>query len=82
MTLDSFSVSVIPTKHFIQRQQERGFDLNVVAKATVLAQQIKVGTEIEVTVVNERYNKSVTAVLHRISKHTALLKTGWRGGSK
>lgn len=74
--LEECKVALMPTTHFLEQQKQRKFALNVLAKATILAQTLKVGTEIEVAISS---NGKATAIIKRISSDVAIIKTGWSG---
>lgn len=76
---DGFKVALMPTTHFMKQQQERKFAMNVIAKATILAQSLAVGKELEVAVSS---NGMATAIIQKTSESVAILKTGWAGQRK
>lgn len=76
---DGFEVAIMPTKHFMDEQSQDHFAFNVIGKATIMAQSLAVGSELEVTVFS---NGKATAVIKRVSERVAILKTGWAGARK
>lgn len=71
--IQSAKIQVFPTKHFLKRQDERGFPLTTVKDVYALGCQTKIGQTIKT------FDGIATIVAVRTAIDTVLLVTGWLG---